>query len=43
MELNFELMYKAILEKNKNFKGVFFTGIKTTGIFCRPSYRIYSQ
>jgi len=37
MELNFEVMYKAILEKNKKFEGIFFTAVKTTGIFCRPS------
>lgn len=37
MELSFEKMYKAILEKNESFEGVFYTAVKTTGIFCRPS------
>lgn len=30
-------MYKAILEKDTSFEGLFFTAVKTTGIFCRPS------
>lgn len=29
--------YKALLEKNKVYEGVFFVGVKTTGIFCRPT------
>lgn len=37
MELNFEQMYKAIVEKDTSFEGVFFTAVKTTGIFCRPT------
>ena len=37
MELTKEIMYKAILEKDTSFEGVFFTAVKTTGIFCRPS------
>ncbi|GGF05665.1 AraC family transcriptional regulator, regulatory protein of adaptative response / methylated-DNA-[protein]-cysteine methyltransferase [Chishuiella changwenlii] len=37
MELTTEIMYKAILEKDTSFEGVFFTAVKTTGIFCRPS------
>lgn len=37
MELTQEIMYKAILEKDTSFEGVFFTAVKTTGIFCRPS------
>ncbi|WP_057938008.1 bifunctional transcriptional activator/DNA repair enzyme AdaA [Algoriphagus resistens] len=32
-----EIMYAAILEKDTSFEGVFFTAVKTTGIFCRPS------
>src|SRR5690606_9364260 len=28
---------QAILDKDTRFEGVFFTGVKTTGIFCRPS------
>ncbi len=37
MELTKETMYQAIIEKNTAFEGVFFTAVKTTGIFCRPS------
>jgi AraC family transcriptional regulator, regulatory protein of adaptative response / methylated-DNA-[protein]-cysteine methyltransferase len=37
MELTADIMYKAILEKDTSFEGVFFTAVKTTGIFCRPS------
>lgn len=28
--------YQAILDKNTEYIGVFFTGVKTTGVFCRP-------
>lgn len=37
MELTQEIMYNAILKKDTSFEGVFFTAVKTTGIFCRPS------
>lgn len=37
MELTNEIMYKAIVEKDTSFEGIFFTAVKTTGIFCRPS------
>ncbi|MEK6481906.1 methylated-DNA--[protein]-cysteine S-methyltransferase [Catalinimonas sp. 4WD22] len=36
MELTFNQMYNAILEKDSQYEGVFFTAVKTTGIFCRP-------
>lgn len=29
--------YQALFEKNSQYEGVFFAGIKTTGIFCRPT------
>ena len=29
--------YQALLEKNSEFEGVFYVGVKTTGIFCRPT------
>lgn len=32
-------MYRAIVRKDPSFDGVFFTGVRTTGIFCRPSCR----
>lgn len=28
--------YKALIEKNSQYEGLFYAGIKTTGIFCRP-------
>ncbi len=34
-----ENMYQALLDKNSQFEGIFFAGIKTTGIFCRPTCR----
>ncbi|WP_073083129.1 bifunctional transcriptional activator/DNA repair enzyme AdaA [Chitinophaga jiangningensis] len=37
MNLTTEIMYKAIVEKDTSFEGQFFTAVKTTGIFCRPS------
>ena len=37
MELTPDIMYKAIIEKDSSFEGVFFTAVKTTGIFCRPT------
>ena len=30
-------MYRALLESDSSFEGVFFVGVRTTGIFCRPS------
>ncbi len=30
-------LYRAFLNKDSNFEGIFFAGIKTTGIFCRPT------
>jgi AraC family transcriptional regulator of adaptative response/methylated-DNA-[protein]-cysteine methyltransferase len=30
-------MYQASLNKDTSFEGVFFTAVKKTGIFCRPS------
>ncbi len=30
-------MYQAIVNKDSSFEGVFFTAVKTTGIFCRPT------
>ncbi len=29
--------YRALLDKNKAYEGVFFVGVKTTGVFCRPT------
>ena len=30
-------MYRALLDKNAQFEGIFFAAVKTTGIFCRPT------
>lgn len=37
MELSSEIMYQASFEKDPEFEGVFWMGVKTTGIFCRPT------
>lgn len=29
--------YRAFLEKNSEYEGVFYIGVKTTGVFCRPT------
>lgn len=31
------VMYDALLRKDSRFEGVFFVGVKSTGIFCRPT------
>ncbi len=28
--------YQALLDKNSDYEGVFYVGVKTTGVFCRP-------
>ena len=30
-------MYRALLNRDTAFEGVFYVGVKTTGIFCRPT------
>ncbi|SFI60488.1 AraC family transcriptional regulator, regulatory protein of adaptative response / methylated-DNA-[protein]-cysteine methyltransferase [Kaistella treverensis] len=37
MQLSDEIMYQASFQKNPDFEGVFWMGVKTTGIFCRPT------
>lgn len=32
-----EEMYEAVLSRDTRYDGIFFTSVKTTGIFCRPS------
>ena len=32
-----DTMYNALLQKDSKFEGIFFIGVKTTGIFCRPT------
>jgi AraC family transcriptional regulator of adaptative response/methylated-DNA-[protein]-cysteine methyltransferase len=35
----FRTMYRALSRRDPAYEGVFFTGVKTTGIFCRPTCR----
>lgn len=35
--LTHQTMYNAIVAKDASFEGTFITGVKTTGIFCRPT------
>jgi len=30
-------MYRALCDRDSEYEGVFFVGVKTTGIFCRPT------
>ena len=32
-----EIFYKAFMERDPSFEGVFIVAVKTTGIFCRPT------
>ncbi len=32
-----EVFYQALLDKNPAYEGVFYVGVTTTGIFCRPT------
>jgi len=32
-----DVFYKALIDKDSTFEGTFIAGIKTTGIFCRPT------
>ena len=32
-----KIMYQALLDKDSRFEGIFIAGVKTTGIFCRPT------
>jgi AraC family transcriptional regulator of adaptative response/methylated-DNA-[protein]-cysteine methyltransferase len=35
----FRTMYRALERRDAAYEGVFFTGVRTTGIFCRPTCR----
>ncbi|MDQ1095549.1 MULTISPECIES: bifunctional transcriptional activator/DNA repair enzyme AdaA [Chryseobacterium] len=37
MELTEKIMYEASYSKDVSFEGIFWMGVKTTGIFCRPT------
>src|SRR5881392_2878502 len=32
-----EMMYRALVNRDPSFEGIFFIGVRTTGIFCRPT------
>ena len=32
-----DTMYQALVERDASFEGIFFVGVRTTGIFCRPT------
>lgn len=31
------LFYQALLDKNAEYEGIFYVGVTTTGVFCRPT------
>ena len=37
METERDIFYKAFIERDSSFEGVFVVAVKTTGIFCRPT------
>ncbi|MFL6158548.1 MAG: DNA-3-methyladenine glycosylase 2 family protein [Marmoricola sp.] len=37
MHLDTEACYRAVKSKDRRFDGVFYTAVRTTGIYCRPS------
>ncbi|KTD74981.1 bifunctional transcriptional activator/DNA repair enzyme AdaA [Legionella waltersii] len=37
IEKQTQLYYKALLAKDNQYEGVFYVGVKTTGVFCRPT------
>jgi AraC family transcriptional regulator of adaptative response/methylated-DNA-[protein]-cysteine methyltransferase len=32
-----DAMYRALVNRDASFEGIFFVGVRTTGIFCRPT------
>jgi len=32
-----EMMYRALVDRDSSFEGIFYAGVRTTGIFCRPT------
>ena len=35
-----DAMYRALLDHDPTFEGIFFVGVATTGVFCRPTCRV---
>ncbi|MEA2587289.1 MAG: AraC family transcriptional regulator, partial [Actinomycetota bacterium] len=36
-DLNFDQCYSAVASRDSRFDGLFIVGVRTTGIYCRPS------
>lgn len=36
-EADGDLRYQAVCSRDRRFDGIFYTGVRTTGIYCRPS------
>ncbi len=36
-DLKSKEFYQALLDKNPEYEGLFYVGVKTTGVFCRPT------
>ncbi len=36
MHINDDICYRALVARDSRFDGLFFVGVKTTGIYCRP-------
>ena len=36
MRIDDDACYRALIARDPRFDGVFFVGVKTTGIYCRP-------
>src|SRR5436853_4138508 len=32
-----DTMYRALVNRDSSFEGIFYVGVRTTGIFCRPT------
>ena len=32
-----DTMYQALVNRDPSFEGIFFVGVRTTGIFCQPT------
>ena len=37
MSLDAEICSAALTERNVEFEGAFYVGVRTTGVFCRPT------
>ena len=37
MPLDEETCYIALTERNLEYEGTFYVGVRTTGVFCRPT------